>query len=118
MVISWLASNKSCHFEANNEYGKGAQIYYGPVDIKDMLKLYPPKIHSSENHQLKGTYLCQQTSIRGPIDGICLWHAAIKRNFKEILAELHQLQNSSSIMALSSIVIQLIFFVDIFAIYR
>nr|GMC75843.1 zinc finger protein BRUTUS-like At1g74770 [Ipomoea batatas] len=116
VVIYWLESNKSCHFEAHNKYGKGAQIYYGPANFKDMLKLYPPKIHSSEN-QLKGTYLCQQTSTHGPIDGISLWHAAIRRNFKEILAELHQLQNSSSIMTLSSLVIQLKFFVDILAFY-
>lgn len=96
VIISWLDR-------------KGAKSHYGTANMKHILKLEMMVIQSSEMKLL---------TEQNPIDGFHLWHAAVRRDLKEILEELHQLRSSFCLSTLMSLVAQLKFFADVLNFYR
>ncbi|KAJ8536429.1 hypothetical protein K7X08_034830 [Anisodus acutangulus] len=107
VFISWL-DNSELSSESCLEHEKGAKSHYGIANMKHMLKLGTMVVHSSEMKLL---------TKKNPIDGFHLWHAAIRRDLKEILEELHQLRSSFCLSTLMSLVAQLKFFADVLNFY-
>ncbi|KAJ8553861.1 hypothetical protein K7X08_024539 [Anisodus acutangulus] len=107
VFISWLDNNE-LSAQSCLEYGKGAKSHYGIANMKHMLKLGTIVVHSSDMKLL---------TKKNPIDGFHLWHAAIRRDLKEILEELHQLRSSFCLSTLMSLVAQLKFFADVLNFY-
>ncbi|KAH0690407.1 hypothetical protein KY290_018644 [Solanum tuberosum] len=107
VFISWLDNNE-LSAQSYLEHGKGAKSHYGIANMKHMLKERTMVIHSSE---------MKLPTKKNPIDGFHLWHAAIRRDLKEILEELHQLRNSFCLSTLMSLVAQLKFFADVLNFY-
>lgn len=77
--------------------------------MKHMLKQGTVVVHSRE---------MKQPTKKNAIDGFHLWHAAIRRDLKEILEELYQLRSSFCLSTLMSLVAQLKFFADVLNFYR
>ncbi|CAN4088160.1 unnamed protein product [Withania somnifera] len=107
VFISWFDNNEPSSHSCL-ERGKGAKSLYGIANMKHMLKLGPMVICSREMKLL---------TKKKPIDGFHLWHAAIRRDLKEILEELHQLRSSFCLSTLMSLVAQLKFFADVLNFY-
>ncbi|XP_059303890.1 zinc finger protein BRUTUS-like At1g74770 isoform X1 [Lycium ferocissimum] len=107
LFISWL-DNTELSAQSCLEHGKGTKSHYGIANMKHMLKLGTMVVHSSEMKLL---------TKKNPIDGFHLWHAAIRRDLKEILEELHQLRSSFCLSTLMSLVAQLKFFADVLNFY-
>lgn len=105
---SWL-DNDELSSQSCLGHGKGDKSRYGIANMKHMLKLGTMVVHSSEMKLL---------TKKNPIDGFHLWHAAIRRDLKEILEELHQLRSSFCLPSLMSLVAQLKFFADVLNFYR
>ncbi|XP_016511441.2 zinc finger protein BRUTUS-like At1g74770 isoform X1 [Nicotiana tabacum] len=97
VFISWL-----------DKHGKGAKSHYGTANMKHILKLEMMVVQSGEMKLL---------TKQNPIDGFHLWHAAVRRDLKEILEELHQLRSSFCLSTLMSLVAQLKFFADVLNFY-
>ncbi|PHT47829.1 hypothetical protein CQW23_12037 [Capsicum baccatum] len=104
---SWL-DNDELSSQSCLGHGKGDKSRYGIANMKHMLKLGTMVVHSSEMKLL---------TKKNPIDGFHLWHAAIRRDLKEILEELHQLRSSFCLPSLMSLVAQLKFFADVLNFY-
>lgn len=108
VFISWLDNNE-LSAQSCLEHGKGANSHYGIANMKHMLKERTIVVHSSE---------MKLPTKKNPIDGFHLWHAAIRRDLKEILEELHHLRNSFCLSTLMSLVAQLKFFAEVLNFYR
>ncbi|XP_010318962.1 zinc finger protein BRUTUS-like At1g74770 isoform X1 [Solanum lycopersicum] len=107
VFISWLDNNE-LSAQSCLEHGKGANSHYGIANMKHMLKERTIVVHSSE---------MKLPTKKNPIDGFHLWHAAIRRDLKEILEELHHLRNSFCLSTLMSLVAQLKFFAEVLNFY-
>lgn len=107
VFISWLDNNELSS-QSCLELGKGAKSHYGIANMKHMLKLGTMVVRSSE---------MKLRTKKNPIDGFHLWHAAIRRDLREILEELHQLRSSFCLSTLMSLVAQLKFFADVLNFY-
>lgn len=107
VFISWLDNNE-LYAQSRLKYGKGAKPHYGIGNMKHMLKQGTVVVHSRE---------MKQPTKKNAIDGFHLWHAAIRRDLKEILEELYQLRSSFCLSTLMSLVAQLKFFADVLNFY-
>lgn len=105
MVISWI-DNKT---QLLGGHLSGAQFLNGLGKYQDILKVY-----TSE----KTASLVQTTDRHNPIDGIHIWHDAIKKDMQEILVELYQIRISNNVSDLASLLVQLNFFADSLIFYR
>ncbi|TMW88949.1 hypothetical protein EJD97_017858 [Solanum chilense] len=107
VFISWLDNNE-LSAQSCLEHGEGAKSHYGIANMKHMLKERTIVVHSSE---------MKLPTKKNPIDGFHLWHAAIRRDLKDILEELHHLRNSFCLSTLMSLVAQLKFFAEVLNFY-
>ncbi|KAK2965932.1 hypothetical protein RJ640_005348 [Escallonia rubra] len=118
VVTSWLGNKKRSFFEANDNYAKGAQFLNGIVSFQDILNVYPSNGESGEEQKSKNAKSIYTTGRGKLIDVVHLWHGAIRKVLREILDELYRIRSSNTSSTLSSVVVQLIFFVDILIFYR
>lgn len=114
MVNSWIDSKKQTYDRCE----QGAQFCNGLGNYQDILKLYTSDGNYGENQQMTKAFSLQTTGRNNPIDGIRLWHDAIKKDLQEILVELYQIRISNRFSDLASLVVQLNFFADTLIFYR
>lgn len=101
VIISWVGERK-----ASTPNGQGFQ-YHGRTSIlKALLKQNSSKSCSGES--LKHL---------NPIDGLHLWHHAIRKDLKELLKDLYQIGSENSFSNLGSIILQLKFLADVVIFY-
>lgn len=115
VVISWLG-NKIQIFGSPTRIG-GAQSV-GPENLKDILKVYSSKSFSTEIQQWREMCGLKTNSGQNPVEGLHLWHGAIRKEMKGILEELYQIRSSNSFSTLPSVIVQLKFLADILIFYR
>ncbi|PSR89630.1 Zinc finger protein BRUTUS-like [Actinidia chinensis var. chinensis] len=116
VVISWLHNNNPSSFSDCNEIGKGAEIPDLLASSKDILKLCASKSFYGEKWWSKNA--SHKTSVkRTAIDGLHLWHDAIRKDFKGILKDLYQIRSSQQFSTLGSVIVQLKFFADVLIFY-
>lgn len=114
MVNSWIDSKKQTYDRCE----QGAQFCNGLGNYQNILKLYASDRNYGENQQMTKVFSLQTTGRNNPIDGIRLWHDAIKKDLQEILVELYQIRISNRFSDLASLVVQLNFFADTLIFYR
>ncbi|KAK4489831.1 hypothetical protein RD792_000475 [Penstemon davidsonii] len=112
VVVSWLQHKESTSSDSYNINGKGYQILNGIFSSKDIFKLYPPQIHGEPEQKFE-----EANGVECPIKGICLWHAALIREFDQIIEELYQIRSSNCFSNISSVVVQLKFITDVLIFY-
>lgn len=115
VIVSWLGNSKRSDSDGCSNYGKRPHFYNELSTFEDSLS--ESKIHSEEQQEKKASSTCKNDE-QNPIEGIHLWHAAIRRDFNEILEELHQIRSSSSFSSLASVMTQLRFVADVLIFYR
>lgn len=119
VVISWLHNKKSFSYEAYNEVGKGADLPNSLASSKDLnhlIKVCASKSFHGEKWWLKKAY-CETTVQHNPIDGLRLWHSAIRNDLNVILKDLHQIRRSQEFSTLDSAIVLLKFFTDVLLFY-
>ncbi|OMO96591.1 Zinc finger, RING-type [Corchorus capsularis] len=113
LVVSWLAKEHQTTFGFQKELAKGVRPLSGPTAIKGKFKFQLTKRPLGWK---KVSYF--PTNIgNNPVDGLRLWHAAIQKDLKDILVELHQIKISSYFQNLDFIVLRLKFLVDVLFFY-
>ncbi|KAJ7956322.1 putative Zinc finger protein [Quillaja saponaria] len=116
VLIAWLASNNPAFTSACSKT-EGVQCADVSVAMKNPLRLHSLKRSCIEISKW------MKANCRGTDDGVKqvdvlhLWHGAIRKDLKDILEELYQLKNSSTLQNLDSIVIQLKFLADVIIFY-
>ncbi|XVF09170.1 hypothetical protein REPUB_Repub07fG0068500 [Reevesia pubescens] len=113
VVVSCLLKKHQTTFGFHTELAKGVRPLDGPSSIKDKFKFHFIKrpLGWKKMH-------CFQTNVgNNPVDGLLLWHGAIQKDLKEILAELHQIKISSCFQNLDFIVLRLKFLADVIIFY-
>ncbi|KAL2515948.1 zinc ion binding [Forsythia ovata] len=101
VIVSWLGNNKRSYNELPT--------------FED--SLYASKIPYEKQQLKEASSICKNDGQNHPIEGIHLWHAAIRRDFNEILEELYQIRTSSSFSSLASVMTQLRFIADVLIFY-
>ncbi|KAK9278654.1 hypothetical protein L1049_028227 [Liquidambar formosana] len=114
VFLSWLVNKSSPPFGVYTKDEKGAQFPDGPANLKDLPKLY--SIESFSGHWKK-SYFLQTSGRHCLVDGLPIWHGAIRKDLKEILEELYQMRSSNNFSTLASVIVQLKFLVDILIFY-
>lgn len=117
MVVSWI-QHEEISSEAGNIYRKAHQLLDLLSSSKDMHKLYLPQLHNEREEQLNKACPVQISGVEIPFKGINLWHAALRRDFAQILEELYQIRSSNCFASLSSVIVQLKFIADVLIFYR
>ncbi|XP_051136609.1 zinc finger protein BRUTUS-like At1g74770 [Andrographis paniculata] len=107
VVISWIQSKERC-FDADNIYGRGYQLLNGLSSLEDIHVVCPLEVHCEQEQQVKKEVHTK---------GIYLWHAAIRRDFDQIIEELYQIRSSSCFSSLSSTLSQIKFMADVVIFY-
>lgn len=105
---------------AYNEFGKGADLPNSLASSKDLnhlIKVCASKSFHGEKWWLKKAY-CETTVQHNPIDGLRLWHSAIRNDLKGILKDLHQIRRSQEFSTLDSAIVLLKLFTDVLLFYR
>lgn len=115
VVISWLGNNNQ-PFGSPTRIGEEAQSV-GPANLKDALKVYSSKSFSTEIRQWKEVFGLKTNVGQNPVDGLHLWHGAIRKDLKGILEELYQIRSSDSFSTLASVIVQLKFLADVLIFY-
>lgn len=107
VVLSWL--------DKDNQPSSGSYTTSGGVaDMKMLLKSY------SCRRFLRETWRASLHNEVGhnPVDGLHLWHSAIRKDLIVVLEELYQARSSSEFSNLDKIVVRLKFLADIITFYR
>lgn len=119
VVTSWLGK-KSQYFGGYkggvNE--KRASHLNQPLNLKLSKVYFSKKNLTQENWHWRGSESLLNDVRYHPVDGLRLWHGAIKKDLKEILEELHEIRNSKSFSTLASVTSQLKFLADVLIFYR
>ncbi|XP_059643366.1 zinc finger protein BRUTUS-like At1g74770 isoform X2 [Cornus florida] len=118
VVISWIDNKNQPSFGAFTNTGKGVQCPDGPANLKDIFDAYTSRSVCLDKWQWRKESSIQTTVRRNPVDGLHLWHGAIRKDLKRNLEELYQIRSSNNISTLPSVVIQLKFFADVLIFYR
>ncbi|KAK6148495.1 hypothetical protein DH2020_019407 [Rehmannia glutinosa] len=116
VVVSWIQHEERSS-ETNNICTKGYQLLNGLSRSKDIHELCPPQICYEREEQLKKACSVQISGVEGPIKGIYLWHAALIRDFDQIIEELYQIRSSNCSSSLSSVIFQIKFITDVLIFY-
>lgn len=117
VVLSWLGST-------NNSQPSSIGIG-GVSDLKSLLKsrryfgqISWPSSPPSTSSSSSSTHDVDSLGHKNPLDGLHLWHGAIKKNLITVLGELYQVKSSCDFSNLDNIVVQLKFLADIITFYR
>lgn len=108
MVSSWLANNGQGRHTGDDE----------SADMKKLLKSHSPRRFFKENWSCIKEDSSQTDTGYNPVDGLHLWHGAIRKDLEKIVGELYQLRSSSNFLNIDSIVVQLKFLADVLTFYR
>ncbi|KAL5747354.1 hypothetical protein ACOSP7_024352 [Xanthoceras sorbifolium] len=118
VVISWLSKDIQPLFWANANTGPRVEHLDGSQNLVSILKLVSSKRSLGENWPWNKACDLQSHIAQVPIDGILLWHRAIRKDLEGILDNLYQMKSSNVFLDLDSIVVQLKFLIDVIIIYR
>lgn len=112
VVISWLQHNERSSSDPGNRCGKGYQFLNELYIAKDILELYPYQI-------LQHDKACsiEASGAEVPINSISHWHAAMGRDFNQIIDELGQIRSSDSFTTLPLVIVHLKFTADVLICY-
>ncbi|EXB42060.1 Uncharacterized RING finger protein [Morus notabilis] len=107
VVLSWLGNNVHSSLGSYRKSG-------GVADMKMLLKSY------SCRRLLGDTWRASSHNEVGhnPVDGLHLWHGAIRKDLIAVLEELYQSRSSSEYSNLDKLVVRLKFLADIITFYR
>ncbi|XP_050377186.1 zinc finger protein BRUTUS-like At1g74770 [Argentina anserina] len=108
VVSSWLAIKGQARHTSDDE----------SADMKKLLKSHSPKRFFEENWSCMKEDRIQTDTGYSPVDGLHLWHGAIRKNLEKMMGELYQLRNSVNFLNIDSIVVQLKFLADVLTFYR
>ncbi|KAJ0049275.1 hypothetical protein Pint_15297 [Pistacia integerrima] len=114
VIISWLDKHSQSYFLA---YGKGVQKFHESEKMRSIPILLSSKRYCGESWHQKKAYGLQTNIGHNQLDGILLWHRAIRKDLEGILDKLRQIKHSNDFSDLDSIVFQLKFFVDVLIFY-
>uniref|UniRef100_A0A803P4T1 Uncharacterized protein n=1 Tax=Cannabis sativa TaxID=3483 RepID=A0A803P4T1_CANSA len=110
VVLSWLGGNSHPSLEVQTSSG-------GSTDMRILIKPYSCTRYLGENW--RATTLLNSNDIgHNPVDGLHLWHGAIRKDLIKLLEELYQSRRSSDYSNLDSVVVQLKFLADIITFYN
>ena len=115
MVLSWLSSNTHPSLDSYIKNGE-AQSSGGSADMRILLKPYSCRRFDGES--LRSTQMIHNDIGHSPVDGLHLWHGAIRKDLISLLEELYQSRSSSDFSNLDRIVVRLKFLADIITFYR
>lgn len=79
--------------------------------------MYTSEVNFTENQQLAEVFALQ-TGGKNPVDGIHIWHNAIRKDLQVILLELYHMRSFNTFSDLASLVVQLNFMADTLIFYR
>ncbi|KAL8141973.1 hypothetical protein V2J09_015005 [Rumex salicifolius] len=117
LVFSWLDNTTQHTFGASVQYGKLGQCIGAPENLGCASDLFLSQSISRINSQcVKENFLYASAPDR-PVDGLRLWHAVIKQDFKDILDELHEMKSSCTFSTLDSVIVQIKFLADLLVFY-
>lgn len=102
---------------AYNESGKGADLPNLLASSKDLIKACESKSFHGEKWWLKKAY-CESIVQCNPIDGLRLWHSAIRNDLEGILKDLYEIRRSQEFSTLDLTIVLLKFFTDVLIFYR
>lgn len=114
VVLSWLGNNNQ---PFGSPTGTGAKNF-GPASLKDALKAYSSKSFSAEIEHWKEAYSLKTNVGKNPVDGLHLWHGAIRKDLNGILEELYQIRSSDCFSTLAPVIVQIKFLTDVLFFYR
>ncbi|KAG8379106.1 hypothetical protein BUALT_Bualt07G0053600 [Buddleja alternifolia] len=117
VVVSWLQHEDRSSDFSYNIHGKGYLFLNGLPSSKDIRNVYPPEICFEQDQLVKKACSGQTSGVDVLIEGIDLWHAALRRDFNQIIAELYQIRSSNCFSSLSSAIVQLKFIADVLIFY-
>ncbi|KAM5570638.1 hypothetical protein ABKV19_011336 [Rosa sericea] len=107
VVSSWLANKGQARHTGDDE----------SADMKKLLKSHSPKRFFEENWSCMKKDSSQTDTGYSPVDGLHLWHGAIRKDLEKIMGELYQLRSSVNFLDIDSIVVQLKFLADVLTFY-
>ncbi|OVA09101.1 zinc finger protein [Macleaya cordata] len=120
VVTSWIGKKSQPAFKVFNTR-ESENLFLSsdePLYLKDLPKIYSSWKSLSGKNCCSGELDCiENNSKRHPVDGLRLWHAAISKDLKEILEELHEIRRSRTFSTLASVGGQLKFFADVLIFY-
>ncbi|XP_004301304.1 PREDICTED: uncharacterized protein LOC101310711 [Fragaria vesca subsp. vesca] len=107
VVSSWLANNGQARHTGDDE----------SADMKKLLKSHSPKRFFEESWSRMKKQTIHTDTGYNPVDGLHLWHRAIRKDLEKSLGELYQLRSSINFLNIDSIVVQLKFLADVLTFY-
>ncbi|XP_075519466.1 zinc finger protein BRUTUS-like At1g74770 isoform X1 [Primulina tabacum] len=112
VVVSWLQHDERSSSDPGNICGKGYQFLNELYTSKDILELYP-------HHILQHDKVCsiEASGAEVPINSISHWHAAMRRDFNQIIEELRLIRSSDSFSTLPLVIVHLKFSADVLIYY-
>ncbi|XP_048330069.2 zinc finger protein BRUTUS-like At1g18910 isoform X1 [Ziziphus jujuba] len=116
VVIYWLSSNNQHPLGSYSKSGTD-RCLEGSTDMKVLLKSQCVKRYLGENWSCIQAYPVQEDVGQNLVDGLHIWHGAIRKDFIEILEELYQSRSSSNFSNLDTIILQLKFLADVLTFY-
>ncbi|PON61053.1 43kDa postsynaptic protein [Parasponia andersonii] len=113
VVLSWLGSKSHPSVDS---YIKGGEVQSsaGSADMRILLKPYSCRRFLGENWR---TQTVHNDIGHNPVDGLHLWHCAIRKDLIALLEELYQSRSTSNFLNLDRIVVRLKFIADIITFY-
>ncbi|KZV21692.1 hypothetical protein F511_02850 [Dorcoceras hygrometricum] len=108
VVVSWLQHNE----RSSSDPCKGYQFLNELYRSKDILELYP---HQILQHNKDCSIKASGADV--PINSISHWHLAMRRDFNQIIEELHQIKNSDSFSTLPLVIVHMKFIADVLIYY-
>lgn len=117
VVIYWLSSNNQHSLGSCSNSGTD-RCLEGFKDVKMLLKSQCFKRYLGENWSCIQAYPFHKDGGQILVDGLRIWHGAIRKDFMEILEELYQSRSSSNFSNLDTIILQLKFLADVLTFYR
>lgn len=119
VVLSWLGSNSHSSLDSHVKISGGIESSSGgSADMRILLKPYSCTRFLGENWRTQITRDNDNSIGHNPVDGLHLWHCAIRKDLIALLEELYQSRSSCDFSNLDRIVIRLKFLADIITFYR
>ncbi|XAR50105.1 Ubiquitin--protein ligase [Bertholletia excelsa] len=113
VIISWFDNKNTSSSLTCKEFGKEAQSLHLLENSKDL--------HGSKNIYGKTQWWkkasCKTTVGRTAIDGLHIWHGAIRKDYNDILKEIYQIRSSKDFSTLESVVMQIKFHIHVLIFY-
>ncbi|KAK9114036.1 hypothetical protein Syun_020833 [Stephania yunnanensis] len=118
VVISWLGKRNQNILRALRTGGNEKASLNEPFNFKELQKTCSSwKSPHGKSPTLSKSYCSQDNGKRHPVDGLLLWHSAIRKDFNQILLELNEIRSSKIHSSLTLVTGQIKFLVDVLIFY-